>query len=276
MKVERPIMSYQGSKWRIAPWILEHMPDHLTYVEPFGGGGSILLRKERSAAEVYNDVDGEIVNVFRVARDHGEELARRCALTPFSQKEHREAYEPTEDLIEWARRVIARSYLGYGSGSVKRGKGFNRNSTGGRTAAREWATYPEGLLAICNRLRGVVIEHRDGLDVMRSHDAPTTLHYVDPPYVTSTWKAGRTYVADLSDEQHIALLDLLLSLSGMVMVSGYDNELYNTKLAGWKKVTKLTHTMHAQVRTECLWMNELAVRGAEFTPRVFKKQIRDL
>src|SRR5690606_6837914 len=96
----RPIIRYHGGKWRIAPWIISHFPEHRVYVEPFGGGGSVLLRKPRSYAEVYNDLDGEIVNLFRVARDCGDELIRSVELTPFARDEFMLAYEETEDPIE--------------------------------------------------------------------------------------------------------------------------------------------------------------------------------
>lgn len=99
----------------LAPRIIEHFPEHRCYVEPFGGGGSVLLRKPRSYAEVYNDLDGEIVNLFTVARDRGDELVRLLELTPFSRDEFQQSYEPTDDPLEQARRTIARSFMGFGS-----------------------------------------------------------------------------------------------------------------------------------------------------------------
>lgn len=83
----RPIVRYFGGKWKLAPWIIQHLPQHRVYVEPFGGGGSVLLRKPRSYAEVYNDLDGEIVNLFLIARDHGQELQQKLELTPFARDE---------------------------------------------------------------------------------------------------------------------------------------------------------------------------------------------
>lgn len=85
LMVKRPLLRYHGGKWKLAPWILRHLPPHRVYVEPFGGGGSVLLQKPRSYAEVYNDLDGEIVNLFRVARERGEELAQAVELTPFAR-----------------------------------------------------------------------------------------------------------------------------------------------------------------------------------------------
>ena len=93
----RPILRWHGGKWILAPWIISHFPAHKCYVEPFGGAASVLLRKARSYAEVYNDLDGEVVNLFRVAREHGAELRQRLHLTPFSRLDFAESYEPSKD-----------------------------------------------------------------------------------------------------------------------------------------------------------------------------------
>ncbi|MFG8489773.1 DNA adenine methylase, partial [Pseudomonas aeruginosa] len=100
--VRRPILRYHGGKWKLAPWIIQHLAPHHTYVEPFGGAASVLLRKARSYAEIYNDLDGDVVNLFRVARDHGEELRQALALTPFAREEFEASYVETTDPLERA------------------------------------------------------------------------------------------------------------------------------------------------------------------------------
>ena len=129
-KAKRPMLRYHGGKWRLAPWIISVFPEHRIYVEPYGGGASVLLRKARSYAEVYNDLDGEVVNVFRVVRDHGPCLKEKLYYTPFSRDEFKRSYEETDDPIERARRTIARSFMGFGSNAVtaKNGMtGFDRD-----------------------------------------------------------------------------------------------------------------------------------------------------
>jgi DNA adenine methylase len=121
--VSHPLIRYHGAKWRLAPWIISHFPKHRIYVEPFGGSGSVLLRKKQSEIEVYNDLDGEIVNLFRVARDNGEELSRLVYLTPYSREEFVKSFEPSDDPIEQARRTVVRSFQGFGSGYVTATKG---------------------------------------------------------------------------------------------------------------------------------------------------------
>src|ERR1041385_959981 len=116
----RPVLRYFGGKWMLAPWIIEHFPAHRTYVEPFGGGASVLMRKPRSFGEVYNDIDGEIVNVFRMIQREHRALQALLAATPFARDEFDLAYVPTDDPLEQARRTIVRSFMGFSAVSVSR------------------------------------------------------------------------------------------------------------------------------------------------------------
>lgn len=254
----RPIVRYHGGKWRLAPWIIGDMPAHRVYVEPFGGGASVLLRKARSYAEVYNDLDGEIVNLFRVARDHGAELRSRLELTPFARDECRESYEPSDDAIEQARRTVVRAFMGFGSNAHNRSTGFRSNSNrSGTTPAHDWANYPKALSAIIDRLQGVVIENTDVRALLASHDSDATLFYVDPPYPHSTRCDGMesNYRHELTDAEHLDLLNRLKSIRGMVIVSGYPCDLYDDELAGWARVARSAHADGARERVECLWLS---------------------
>lgn len=262
MARERPILRYHGGKWLLAPWILSHFPEHRVYVEPFGGAGSVLLQKRRSYAEIYNDLDGEIVNLFRVMRDHGEELQRRLELTPFARDEYRMSFERVEDTIEQARRTVVRSYMGFGSNALCRDikSGFRSNSNrSGTTPAHDWKNYPGALVAIVERLRGVVIENRDAVDVMMRHDGEGTLHYCDPPYVHDTRSAHmhghHGYTHEMTDPDHRALAGTLCTLKGMVIVSGYHSPLYDELYTDWHRIERTALADGARVRTEVLWMN---------------------
>jgi DNA adenine methylase len=259
----RPILRYHGGKWRLAPWIISHFPPHRVYVEPFGGAASVLLRKPRSYAEVYNDLDGEIVNLFRVLRDEStaarlEELVR---LTPFARVEFAASYEPAADPIEQARRTLIRSFMGFGSSALTRKSGFRADAKrSGTTPAKDWAGYPEALSAIIERLRGVIIENRDARQIMATHDGPDTLHYVDPPYVFSTRNTGSPnrnydYRHEMTDADHIALAEFLHGLRGMVIVSGYDCPLYAEMYRGWRTDKKQTLADGARAREETLWLS---------------------
>jgi DNA adenine methylase len=221
----------------------------------------VLLRKPRSYAEIYNDLDGEIVNVFRVVRDHGERLRLALELTPFSRREFTRAYLTTEDPIELARRCVVRSFMGFGSDGVHSSHrtGFRSNSNrSGSTPAKDWLNLPLAFAAIIDRLRGVVIEDRAAKEVMQRHDSPSTLHYVDPPYPHSTRKrvdAARGYRHEMSDDDHRAMAAMLHGLRGHVVVSGYRCDLYDRELfPRWKRVERKSHADGARERVEVLWI----------------------
>lgn len=241
----------------LAPWIISNFPAHRTYVEPFGGGGSVLLRKERSYAEVYNDLDGEIVNLFTVARERGEELAMLCELTPFARTEFAESYEPSADPLEQARRTLTRSFMGFGSNSHSKKTGFRSNSNrSGTTPAHDWMNYPDALRITIQRLRGIVIENRDALKCMQQHDSAQTLHYADPPYVFSTRSdAHGDYSFEMTDVDHQALAAGLKELQGMVIVSGYRCDLYDSLYTGWRRIDRAAHADGAAKRIESLWLS---------------------
>lgn len=256
----RPLVRYHGGKWKLATWIISHFPPHRVYTEAFGGGGSVMLQKQRAYAEIYNDLDGEIVNLFRVARDQGEQLALALELTPFSRDEFTSAYEPHGVPLEQARRTLIRSFMGFGSaGASGQSTGFRANSNrSGTTPAHDWMNYPAHLRNVIQRLRGVVLENRDAAQVMRSHDGEHTLHYVDPPYVHET-RSLRTrapaYKHEMTDADHEMLASALHDLKGMVIVSGYRCALYDRLFDGWQRVDAGAHADGARARVESLWLS---------------------
>lgn len=259
MNVTRPIVRYHGGKWKLAPWIIEHLPQHKVYVEPFGGGGSVLLRKPRSYAEIYNDLDSEMVNLFRVARDNGQELVKMLRLTPFARSEFFESYEQAIEPIEQARRTVVRAFMGFGSSAHNKATGFRSNSNrSGTTPARDWMNYPDALVAIIDRLRGVVIENRNALDLMPQHDSESTVFYVDPPYVAATRDKGSDYKHEMTDEDHRKLSVFLRGLRGMVVLSGYPCDLYGELYGDWMRIERNAHADGARDRIECLWLNAAA------------------
>lgn len=271
----RPVIRYHGGKWRLAPWIISHFPPHRVYVEPFGGGGSVLMRKPRARGEVYNDLWNRVVDVFKVLRDPAlaADLARRLELTPFARAEflgaNPAAFE-TDDIVERARLTIVRAYLGHGSNSTDetQSTGFRSNSMRSNTTpATEWANYPRQISAFVERMRGVVIESRPAIDVLRGFDGPDTLHYVDPPYVHATRSNGNKYDVkqyrhEMTDEDHAALIAALQDLRGMVVLSGYAHPLYDEALADWRRIETVALADGALERTEVLWLNPAAASAS--------------
>lgn len=271
--IKHPAIRYHGGKFRLASWIISHFPEHRCYVEPFGGGASVLLKKEPSEAEVYNDLDGDVVNLFRVLRDSkaAQNLIDACALTPYARAEFNCAYENSDNPIEQARRLIVRATMGFGSAGATKGKtGFRldtkRNSA---TAQRIWARQPDNLAAVASRFSGVLIENRNAIQCMRDHDTASTLHFVDPPYVHETrveTAKNSAYRYEMTNEEHVELLNAVKQLLGAVIICGYDSKLYNDSLIGWKKVTRTTAAngfSGSVQRTECLWINQNAQQNKQ-------------
>lgn len=252
----RPILRWHGGKWILANWIISHLPKHRVYVEPFGGAGSVLLRKPRSYGEIYNDLDGEVVNLFRVARDSGTELKHCLELTPFSRDEFVLSYERSSDPLEQARRTVVRSFMGFGSNSHNQATGFRANSNrSGTTPAHDWANYPDALETLIQRLQGVCIENRNAIDVMNAHDSNETVHYVDPPYVSSTRDKGGDYRHEMTDAQHIDLASALHQMRGSVVLSGYPCELYANLYSDWHRIERRSLADGARPRVEVLWLS---------------------
>lgn len=281
MTLKRPVLRYHGGKWILANWIIEHLPPHRVYVEPFAGAASVLLRKVRAYHEVYNDLDGEVCNLFTVLRDPGSSrrLAELLHLTPFARVEFDLAYEPTEDLVERARRTVVRSYMGFSTTTLRRQRtGFRAKGLRAHQPPQiDWRNYPASLEAVVDRLRGVVIENRDALDVIAHQDGEQTLFYVDPPYVHSTRTSvtktdggshfGNAYRHEMKDVDHRRLAGALRAGKGMVVLSGYDSKLYSELYPDWLRVERATLADGAQPRLEMLWLNPAAAEALKAMPR---------
>jgi DNA adenine methylase len=263
-------MRYHGGKWILGKWLISHFPAHRVYVEPFGGAASALMQKPRSYAEVYNDLDGEVVNLFQVLRSPtlAAELVRAVELTPFSRQEFELSYEPCAEPVEQARRTLFRAQAGHGTTLTGTQKtGFRSNVTRPRTTpAHDWRSYPAIIPQITERLRGVVIEHDSALRVIERYDSTETLFYIDPPYTQGTRgsSANRAYRHEMGDEEHKALADALHSVKGMVVLSGYQSSLYDAFFPNWVKLSKETFADGSRKRTETVWLNPQAV-GLQMT-----------
>lgn len=269
----RPVLRYHGGKWMLAPWVIAHLPPHRVYVEPFGGAASVLMQKPRAYGEVYNDLDAEVVALFRVLRDPvlAARLREVVALTPFSRDEFAAAYEISDDPVEQARRGIVRAFMGFGSAAFTKAHktGFRSNSNrSGTIPATDWAHYPEAIPAMVERLRGVVIENRPALEVIAQHDSDDTLHYVDPPYPHDTRSlslSGRdAYRHEMTDDDHRDLAASLRQVRGMVVLSGYPCNLYDRDLyPDWHRVERQHLADGARARTEVLWLSPRAAAAID-------------
>ena len=259
----KPILKYPGAKWRIADWIIDHMPPHESYVEPYFGSGAIFFNKPPCRIETINDMDGEIVNFFRVCREKPLELARAVYFTPWSREEYMRSFgcDLCND-VERARRFAIQCWMTFGAGNTKQ-RGW-RHSTGGKKDGgpdnpKLWGRLPGVIQEVSERLLAAQIENRPALDVIAQFDGDRILLYVDPPYVRSA-RATRAdaYNHEMTDADHGELLKALISHKGMVLLSGYNSDLYQDMLRDWLKVEKSTTAESGKRRTECLWINPWA------------------
>jgi DNA adenine methylase len=265
MKPRSPICWFGGKgllRTKIIP-VLANIP-HELYVEPFGGGASVLMGKEPSKAEVYNDIHGDLVNLFRVLSDPDsfELFYRRVGMLPHSRQlyyEYRESYKSETDDIKRAAMwfVLVRQSF---SGRIWHGWSYDKAVNGG-FAGYTWANSINGLPEIHNRLKAVTIECNDWRRVLKAYDSDRALFYCDPPYIVSTRKSGG-YGNEMTDDDHIELVNTLLGLRGSCVLSGYPNDIYKPlELAGWeRRDIKTVCNVHnckdekRQLRTECLWI----------------------
>lgn len=267
--ITRPALRYHGGKFRLAAWVMQFFPPHRIYTEAFGGAAGVLLQKPRSHGEVYNDLDDNVVAFFRCLQSPAlrDQLVQAVTLTPYARAEFDLAWEPTDDLVERARRTAIRAQMGFGSAGATKGSTGLRTDTMRRwsTAQMDWAAYPPVLLDVAERFQQVLIENRPAVDVLRAHDGPETLHFVDPPYVHSTrvLRAQGGYRHEMTDEDHADLLRELRELRGMVVLTGYASDLYAGELPGWISYhtqARISSGRGTGMRTEVAWINPACQR----------------
>lgn len=230
---DTPPLRYTGSKWQLAAWIISRFPAHECYVEPFAGGAAVFFCKQPSKIEVLNDIDGEVVNFFRVLQERPDELVRAVELTPYSRAEYELAYQPCDDPLERVRRfyVCARQSFGAYAGR-KTGWRTQRNWNRGTSITNEWKRL-DGLMQAAARLKDALIECDTAAAVIARYDSPHALFYVDPPYVLSQGAKRKHYRHEMSDDDHRQLAGVLHQVKGMVLLSGYDSPLYRELYKDW-------------------------------------------
>lgn len=257
----KALFRYPGSKWGLADWIIGHFPsgyEKMVYLEPFAGSGAVFFNKRPGSVETINDLNGDIVNFFRVLREQPDELKRLLSLTPYSREEYQKSIEPCTDPLEKARRFMVRTTQAIGAKPDSGWRNHKQMKIGG--TACKWGGITETIDEAARRLRGdtthlVQIERMDGLQLIARYNHPDVLMYLDPPYMMNTRKSRRLYSYEMDDSEQGAMLDLILKSKAKIALSGYPNDLYNRRLAGWNTDTALSHTTSAEVVTEQIWMN---------------------
>lgn len=257
MGIKHPVLKYYGGKFRLAQWIIEHFPKHRHYVEPFGGAASVLLFKEPSTLETYNDLNESLVNFFRILREKPDELIHQIKLTPWARREYEYCLDEieVENPIEMARRLFYRLWMNF-QGSPTGSKGnWRRHKSGKRPLAKD-INLPN-LIVASERLKFVQLENRDAFRLMREFDSLDTLFYLDPPYLFSTRTTKKAYSHEMTDDKHREFAELLYGLKGFVVLSGYPSPIYQElfEAKGWLRFDKEALILGGGKRTECIWLS---------------------
>lgn len=271
----RRVLKYPGSKWNIAKQIVTMIPEHHSYVEPFFGSGAVLFNKPESDIEMVNDLDCDVVNLFQCIKEDSEKLARLIMTTPYSREMYDSAFkvDPVVEMLLGADRFhkacqfLVRCWQGYGFRTIGSKVGW-RNDVVGREKAYalwEWYRLPEWIIEVAERLRKVQIENRPALEVIKRFNHKGVFMYLDPPYLWET-RNGKQYKHEMSDDEHEDMLKSLLQSEAEIMISGYDSEMYNDYLKGWKRVEIKSCAEQGKPRTEVIWMNygEVQMRLEDF------------
>ncbi len=263
MSIKHPVLKYYGSKFRLAQWIISFFPAHRHYVEPFGGAANVLLVKEPSVLETYNDLNDLIFNFFRVLRDRPKELIEKIKLTPWSRREYQYCIEEkdVDDPIEMARRLFFRLWMSYQSAMLVSKGNWRRHKNGRRSVLSDIRI--DNLVEASKRLQKVQIEHRNALQLIQEFDSPDTLFYLDPPYIGSTRVAKKSYSHEMTDQQHREFAEILYKVKGFVILSGYPSEIYAElfESKGWRRFDKSAVIMSGGKRTECVWLSPRTVEA---------------
>jgi DNA adenine methylase len=264
-KRRRIVFGWYGGKFSHLEWLLPQLPEAHHYCEPFSGSAAVLLNRDPSPVETYNDVDGQVVNFFRMLRDHGPELERSIALTPFSREEYHRAVSGSAVGItdlERARRfyIRARQTRTGLAQTASLGRWANCKDTsraGMSGVVSRWLGGVEALAEIASRLIRVQIENRPALDVIRLYDSKKTLFYCDPPYLHDTRGDSKAYGFEMQESEHIELAAALNRCKGTVAISGYRNRLMDKLYKDWRRFDAPAKACHSikKVRQESLWMN---------------------
>lgn len=257
----RSVLKYPGSKWNIASQIIELIPKHHSYVEPFFGSGAVLFNKVPSDIETINDLDSDVTNLFRCIQKDSERMARLVMTTPFSREEYDSQFEIPEgaicnDSFHRAAGFLIRCWQGHGFRTNGYKVGWKNDVVGRERAYALWNWYrlPEWIIDIAERLRMVQIENRPALEVIKRFNYENVFMYLDPPYVLGT-RNGKQYKHEMSDAEHEELLREAVDSKAKIMISGYESEMYNDYLKDWNKCTFNSCVEHAGKRTEVVWMN---------------------
>lgn len=256
----RSVLRYPGSKWNIARSLVDLIPEHHSYVEPYFGSGAVFFSKPYSDIETINDLDSDITNLFRCIQTDSDNLARLVMTTPFSREIYDDAFSSDnqcqESDMQKAVRFLVKCWQGHGFRTNQYKVGWKNDVVGRERSYALWNWYrlPEWIIDIAERLRQVQIENKPALEVINRFNYANVFMYLDPPYLLQT-RNGKQYRHEMSDQDHIEMLEAAVKSKAKIMISGYDSDLYNDYLSSWTKFQFNSCAEQGKSRIETVWCN---------------------
>lgn len=266
-----PVLKWAKAKWRIADWVVGHLPEHSSYCEPFFGSGAVYFNKAPCSIEIINDLDGEVTNLFKMIQENPMELARLCALTPWAQDEYLENVRnlqtplskdsSLEQRLEHSRNFVSASWQMFGRKNIKQKNGWRFRYLSSQSPVTTWNKVPERIIEAAERLMHTQISCDPASSVIAGCNDREVLIYCDPPYLAETRSHGNLYTCEMKKpDEHLALLEQLDSHRGMLVLSGYSSELYDSRLKHWTRFETTARSQSNRHATEVLWLNPLAAK----------------
>lgn len=254
----KPILKYPGSKWRIATKIVNLMPTHISYLEPYFGSGAVLFNKPPSPIETICDIDDDVINLFKIIRDEPMILYDMLRNTPYAKKIYDDAFVEPSNKYEKAILFLIRCWQGHGYRTNGYKSGWKQDVQGREKAygVYDWVDLPERIHEIMQRLRYVQIDNRPAIDSIKKFNYDNVLMYLDPPYVMESRRDKRgQYKHEMTIDDHAALLQVIKYSKAKIIISGYASALYDEELREWNRIELKSNDAQGKATTEVIWMN---------------------
>jgi len=251
----RPVLKYFGGKSFLARRIIDLIPDSNIFIEPYAGGLNVLLNKCKYGIEVAGDVNIELIHLYETVRDNSVELLSCLREIPYTEEVFKRALAAglAEDPVDRALNFLIKHRLS------RSGMGEDFSKLSDEEDTESWDHLPEDLEFTAHRLQGVIFFNKPALELIDLYDSVDTSFYLDPPYYPTTRTSPKVYKHEMTQFQHLLLLKRIVKCKGNVIISGYDNPVYNQELRGWEKYCFETANHSAQTevkskRVEVVWV----------------------
>ena len=252
-KKVRPVVKWFGGKGPLARRFVELLPDLPIYVEAFAGGLNVLLNRCQAEKEIVGDLNVDLIHLYQTIQTDSATLIERLAGIPYSEevflraRDARDVQDPVDRALNFLIKCRM-SRVGMGDDFSKVGEDTDF-----------WDLLPPDLVFTAHRLKDVEFYNKPALELIDLFDSPNTVFYLDPPYYPATRASPQVYRHEMSRIQHLYLLKRIVKCQGAVVLSGYENPIYNQELVGWDKyhfevANRSSQELVQSRRVEVIWL----------------------